>query len=64
MEKLFTIKQVGDEFGISRSTIYRANKAGHLPFVKFGRASRIRQSDALKWIASLPVEGDRPQPSH
>lgn len=59
MEKLFTIKQVGDLYGVGRSTIYRANKARQLPFVKFGRATRIRQSDAQAWIDSLPVEGER-----
>lgn len=60
MEKLYTIKQVCDEFGISRSTIYREHKAKKLPFVKFGRASRIKGSAVQAWVESLPIEGDRP----
>lgn len=62
MEKLYTIKQVCDELCVGRSTVYRANKAGQLPFTKFGRATRIAASAIQSWIASLPVEGDRPRP--
>lgn len=64
MEKLYTIKQVCDELGIGRSTVYRANKAGQLPFTKFGRATRIAASAIQRWIDSLPIEGDGPQPFH
>ena len=53
MEKLYTIKQVCDEFGISRSTVYRENKAGQLPFVKIGRATRIAASVLQAWFARL-----------
>ncbi len=59
MEKLFTIKQVCDEFGISRSTVYRENKAGHLPFVKIGRATRIAASAAAAWFDRLTSPIDR-----
>jgi excisionase family DNA binding protein len=60
MEKLFTIKQVCDEFGISRSTVYRENKAGHLPFVKIGRATRIATSAVTAWFERLTSQTNRP----
>jgi excisionase family DNA binding protein len=60
MEKLYTIKQVCDEFGISRSTIYREHKSGHLPFVKIGRATRIAASVVKAWLDRLMSPKDRP----
>lgn len=57
MDKLFTISQFGRAHSVSRSTIYRENKAGRLPFVKIGRATRIRESDATKWREQLEVSG-------
>lgn len=59
MEKLYTIKQVCDEFGISRSTVYRENKAGRLPFVKIGRATRIAASVVKAWLDRLMLPKDR-----
>jgi excisionase family DNA binding protein len=59
MEKLYTIKQVCDEFGISRSTVYRENKMGNLPFVKIGRATRIAGSTLKAWYDRLFSPKDR-----
>ena len=57
MEKLFTIKQVCNQIGVGRSTVYRENEAGRLPFRKIGRATRIAESDVRKWLDNLPVRG-------
>jgi len=64
MEKLYTIKQVCDEVGIGRSTVYRENQAGRLPFIKIGRATRIAAGAVNNWLSQLPVQGDSPQSSH
>lgn len=57
MEKLLTIKEFCERNGVGRSTVYRENGAGRLPFRKIGRATRIAQSDAENWQASLSVSG-------
>ena len=57
MDKLITIAQFGRTNSVSRSTVYRENKAGRLPFVKVGRATRIRESDAINWREQLEVSG-------
>ena len=46
MEKLLTIREFCERNGVGRSTVYRENAAGRLPFRKIGRATRIAQSDA------------------
>lgn len=57
MEKFHTIKQFSHIHEVSRSTVYRENKAGRLPFVKIGRATRIAQSDAEAWRKGLEDSG-------
>ncbi|MEM7568845.1 MAG: helix-turn-helix domain-containing protein [Pseudomonadota bacterium] len=54
MPKLITISEFQRAYGVSRSTIYRQSKAGKLPIVKVGRASRIREDHAQSWLESLP----------
>jgi excisionase family DNA binding protein len=53
MPALITIAQFGNEFGVSRSPIYRLKERNELPFVYIGRAVRIRRADAEKWYANL-----------
>ncbi|QJB69875.1 helix-turn-helix transcriptional regulator [Parasphingorhabdus halotolerans] len=55
MDRLITIKDFCGRYGIGRSTVYRENQAGRLPFRKIGRATRIAESDALKWFDLLPA---------
>ncbi len=62
MDKLITIKQFSERFGVGRSTVYREHVAGRLPFRKIGRATRILESDATAWLGSLLVNDNRPQP--
>ena len=57
MEKLMTIREFCERNGVGRSTVYRENAAGRLPFRKIGRATRIAQSDAEKWQEDLAVSG-------
>lgn len=63
MDKLITIKQFTERFGVGRSTVYRENAAGRLPFRKIGRATRILEGDANAWLGNLLVSDNRPQPS-
>lgn len=57
MDGFITINQFARIYSISRATIYRENRAGRLPFVKIGRATRIRKSDASLWFEELSVPG-------
>lgn len=57
MDKLITINEFCDRFGVGRSTAYRENQAGRLPFRKVGRATRIAECDAQKWFEQLPARG-------
>jgi excisionase family DNA binding protein len=43
MDKLLTINQFTTMNNCGRSTVYRENKAGRLPFTKIGRATRINR---------------------
>jgi len=55
MDKLITITEFCERYGVGRSTVYRENEAGRLPFRKIGRATRIAESDAQKWFDMLPA---------
>lgn len=54
MDKLITIKEFCACYGVGRSTVYRENQAGRLPFRKIGRATRIAERDARAWLEALP----------
>ena len=55
LERLLTIKQIADETGISRSTIYRRMEEGTFPKpVRIGpRATRWRASTIKDWLEGL-----------
>jgi prophage regulatory protein len=55
--KLLTLKQLRSDLTISRTTIWRAVRAGTFPQPLQLTPTRIawRQSDVLAWIASRPV---------
>lgn len=57
MNRLLTITQFMRIHAISRATVYRENKAGRLPFIKVGRATRIDEADALAWREALVSSG-------
>lgn len=57
MDKLITINEFCDRFGVGRSTAYRENQGGRLPFRKIGRATRIAECDAQTWFEQLPARG-------
>ena len=56
MDRLLSIQDFMRRFGVGRSTIYRENAQGRLPFRKIGRATRIAESDAQSWLDSLPQQ--------
>lgn len=53
MPKLMSIRDFQDKYSLSRSTVYRLQKQGHIRFLHVGRAVRISVDDAEKWFASL-----------
>lgn len=54
MDRFFTIPQFLELYPMGRTTFYRLVESGQLTVVKFGRATRIAESDAIKWENSLP----------
>ncbi|WP_448577744.1 helix-turn-helix domain-containing protein [Thermaurantiacus sp.] len=57
MPEFLTIKEFSEIYRVSVPTIYRLRERGELSFVKVGRASRIRRSDAERWAETLPTAG-------
>jgi excisionase family DNA binding protein len=53
--KLLTIRQACEEYGLSRSSLYREVDAGRLSLRKIGKSSRIARDDLDAWLAALPV---------
>ncbi|KXV11380.1 helix-turn-helix transcriptional regulator [Gluconobacter oxydans] len=52
-----SIKKIGEDFGMSRSTIYRALHAGRFKAVKCGRLTRICVASVEQYFANLPAMG-------
>lgn len=57
MERFLTINSFAKINAVSRSTVYRENKQGRLPFVKIGRSTRIAESAAKAWREALETSG-------
>lgn len=55
VERLITVAEFKARYAISHSTFYREVSAGRIPIRKMGRCTRIAESDATAWFASLPV---------
>jgi excisionase family DNA binding protein len=55
--KLLTIRQACEEYGLSRSSLYRETEKPHSPIKirKIGKSSRIARDDLDAWLAALPV---------
>ncbi|MFJ8668539.1 helix-turn-helix domain-containing protein [Streptomyces sp. NPDC093600] len=53
---LFTVKDAADYLSLGRSTIYELMAAGALPYVKVGRARRVRRTDLDAFAAALPQQ--------
>ncbi|AYV28461.1 helix-turn-helix domain-containing protein [Streptomyces goshikiensis] len=53
---LCTVDVAAELLSLGRSTVYELMAAGELPFVKVGRARRIRRSDVDAFAAQLPPQ--------
>ena len=60
--RLYTLKEARPYTG-SRSHIYRAIRAKKLRAVKTGRLTKLRGSDIMDYVASLPTLGGPVAPS-
>lgn len=56
MPRLMTIAQFQQEFGLSRSTVYRLFERRVLCPTRVGRSVRIDRDDAERWYKSLRDE--------
>lgn len=55
MKSLISISEFKEQYGVSRSTVYRLAQKGHIPLVKIGNATRIPVEDADRWYRNLPA---------
>ncbi|MET8505466.1 helix-turn-helix domain-containing protein [Streptomyces sp. NPDC004787] len=53
---LLTVDAAAEALSFGRSTVYELMAAGVLPYVKVGRARRIRRSDLEAFAAGLPQQ--------
>ncbi|MGW5394752.1 helix-turn-helix domain-containing protein [Streptomyces sp. NPDC003952] len=53
---LCTVEVAAELLSLGRSTVYELMASGLLPFVKLGRARRIRRADIDKFAAQLPSQ--------
>jgi excisionase family DNA binding protein len=52
-KRVLTIRDFSEHYRLSRSSIYKLNAAGKLPFVKVGKRSLIRVEDAEALISGV-----------
>jgi excisionase family DNA binding protein len=52
-KRAFTVKELCDQYGISRTTFYQERKQGRLRTVKVGRRTLVLVDDASAWAAQL-----------
>lgn len=55
--RLYTIPQVVEQTGFSRSTVYEQIASGRLRAVKLGRSVRVTTDELDRWIAELSEAG-------
>lgn len=51
-KRLVRVREAADQLSLSRSKVYNMMESGELPFVKFGRARRIRVEAVEELIRS------------
>ena len=56
MGKLLTVAEFKETYRISHSTFYRLVAAGELQTIKIGRATRISQEEAARWLTALGAQ--------
>lgn len=57
MSILMKVPAFQDRYAVSNTTFYREVQAGRLRLTKIGRSSRVSQTDAEAWLASLSTVG-------
>ena len=50
MEKLLNVEQIAEILQVKKSTIREWTHKKFIPFVKFGKLVRFRESDILNWL--------------
>lgn len=56
--ELMTVADFCARYSIGKTSLYREVAAKRLTIRKFGTATRIARSDAERWAASLPCQGE------
>lgn len=53
---VYTVKQFGARFAVSRTRFYRLIQEGQLSPVKIGRRTVVTTTEAQRWLSSLPPQ--------
>lgn len=56
-ERLFTLQQIQQAGGLSRSTLYRLRHGGGLRTITVGGVTRVRESDWLRFLERATTQG-------
>ena len=60
-ERLLSVKEVADRFGVSDATIRRMVKEGHIAALRFGRQWRVKPGEVERILAEgIQIEGKEP----
>jgi excisionase family DNA binding protein len=59
-ERLLSVQEVAELYGVPRSWVYTQAEAGRLPHFKIGRYVRFKREDIADWLAGQRRE---PQPA-
>ena len=62
LPSLLTVKEFLWRFRIGCTSFYNEVNSGRLKIVKFGKATRIRRTDAEAWFNALPSPALGPRP--
>jgi excisionase family DNA binding protein len=53
MKRVFKVDEVCEQMSLSRSTVYKLIREGHLRTVKFGRSRRVTDDAITECIAKM-----------
>lgn len=57
MEKLLTVEQLSALIQVSRRTLYEWTHTGFIPYYKFPKGIRFKESNVEKWLEKRKKEG-------
>lgn len=57
LPELWKVAQVCEVLNLSQPMVYRLMDSGRLPYVRFGRARRVKRADVVRLLEESTVNG-------